>query len=88
MKQVKWTEQILKNFEQRALLSDDECYIMESRVKGATVTEQALHLHKGVSTVHLMIKNLKEKYDRVQAEYPDEFPIRKKSAKEEYMDTH
>lgn len=88
MKQVKWTEQILRKFEQRALLSEEECYIMESRIKGATVTQQALKLSKSESTIHRIIKELKIKYDLVQLEYPDEFPKRKKSAKETYMDTH
>lgn len=88
MKQVKWTEQILRKFEQRALLSEEECYIMESRIKGATVTQQALKLSKSESTIHRIIKELKIKYDLVQQEYPDEFPKRKKSAKETYMDTH
>lgn len=88
MKQVKWTEQILRKFEQRALLSEEECYIMESRIKGATVTQQALKLLKSESTIHRIIKELKIKYDLVQLEYPDEFPKRKKSAKETYMDTH
>lgn len=88
MKQVKWTEQILKKFEQRALLSEEECYIMESRIRGATVTQQALKLSKSESSVHRIIKELKIKYDLVQKEYPDEFPVRKKSAKETYMDTY
>lgn len=88
MKQVKWTEQILKKFEQRALLSEEECYIMESRIRGATVTEQALKLSRSESSIHRAIKALKLKYDLVQMEYPDEFPKRKLSTKEIYMDTH
>lgn len=87
-KQVDWTKRLVTNFEEKAMLSPDECYIMESRIKGATVTEQAMHLNKGVSTVHAMIKTIKHKYDRVQKEYPDEFPIRRTSKEEKYMDSN
>ena len=87
-KQVPWTDKVLCDFICAAALSDDETFIMKTRVKGMTVTEQALKLHKSEATVHRMISVLKKKYDQVQRESPDRFPIRKKSAKELYMDSH
>lgn len=86
--QVHWTKLILEEFIDKAMLSDQEKFIMESRVKGWTVTEQALYLKVSESTVHKTIKRLKQKYDKVQQEYPDTFPVRKYSAEETYMDTH
>lgn len=86
--QVKWTKQLTEQFIEMALLSEDEAYIMRSRVKGATVTEQSIHLNKSIPTVHRMISKLKKKYDMVQAENPDVFPKRKASAKETWMDEH
>lgn len=87
-KEVTWTKKVLDNFIELAMLTDDEVYIMRSRVKGITVTQQALALNKSESSVHRMIKELKKKYDAVQAEHPDKFPPRRFSEKETYMDTH
>lgn len=88
MKQVLWTKKVLESFIEKAMLTEDEAYIMRSRCQGVTVVEQAHKLHKSEATVHRMISSLKKKYDVVQAEYPEEFPPRKYSAQEEYMDTH
>lgn len=88
MKQVPWTKDLVGKFVDMALLSDDEIYIMTTRVKGYTVTRQALELHKSEATVHRMISVLKKKYDIVQKENPDIFPIRKSSTKEVYMDNN
>lgn len=88
-KEVPWTKRTLENFIEKAHLNDDEIYIMESRIKGESVTAQSLHLNQSTATTHRMIRVLKHKYDLVQAEYPDEFPLRiKKTAKEKWMDTH
>lgn len=88
MKQVIWTKKVLEDFIELAMLTEEEAFIMRSRVKGMTVTQQALELNKSESSVHRMINQLKKKYDAVQAEHPDRFPPRKFSAKETYMDTH
>ena len=87
-KQVRWTKQLTEDFIDLAMLSDDEAYIMRSRVKGVSVTAQALELNCSESTVHRMIAKLKKKYDTVQAEHPDKFPPRRTSAKETWMDEH
>lgn len=88
MKQVIWTKKVLEDFIELAMLTEEEAFIMRSRVKGMTVTQQAMELNKSESSVHRMINQLKKKYDAVQAEHPDRFPPRKFSAKETYMDTH
>lgn len=88
MKQVKWTKQLTENFIDLAMLSDDEAYIMRSRVKGSTITQQAIQLNKSEATIHRMVRSLKHKYDIVQKEHPDVFPIRIHSVKEDYMDNH
>lgn len=86
--EVHWTEKITQSFIQKAMLSDDEIYVLTSRIKGTTISQQAIHLHKSEITVHRMISKLKKKYDVVQAEFPDDFPKRRNSKEEEYMDTH
>lgn len=86
--QVKWSKQVLTDFCTLALLNEDEIYIMESRIKGTPVSLQADHLCCSESTVHRMIAKLKKKYDVVQKEFPNKFPIRRKSAKETWMDNN
>jgi IS30 family transposase len=78
----------VKKFEQLAMLNDDEIYILENRIKNMTVTAMGINLNKSEATIHRMIKRIKEKYDFIQLEYPDEFPKRRVSEEELYMDTH
>lgn len=87
-KDILWTKDTLAFFIDKAMLNDDEIFIMENRVKGMPVSAMAMNLHCSESTIHRNISNLKKRYDVVQKEYPDVLPIRKKSAKEEYMDSH
>ena len=86
--QVPWTKKLMEDFIEEGMLTDDEAFILRTRVKGWTVTQQALELHKSESTVHKMIRKIKIKYDRVQNQDPDKYPIRFKSKEELYMDTH
>lgn len=88
MKQVNWNKNLTELFIDMAMLNDEEQYILTSRIKGTTVTQQAMHLHKSEATIHRTIKNMKIKYDNLQKELPDLFPIRKQSKAEKYMDTH
>lgn len=84
--QVLWTDKLTEEFIQRAALSEDEAYIMRTRARGYTVTQQALALGLSESTIHRMISKLKIKYDAVQKEHPDLFPVRKTSKVEQFMD--
>lgn len=87
--QVKWTRSVLEFFIEEALLNSFEEEIIRTRVMdGMTVTEQAQLLMCSKSKVEKTIALLKQKYDTVQAEFPDKLPPRKFSAKEVYMDTH
>lgn len=87
-KEVLWTKQLLHDLYDYALLTEDEQYIMESRIKGIPVSIQAEHLCCSKSTVERAISKIKKKYDAVQKEHPDKFPPRRKSAKETWMDKH
>lgn len=87
-KEIKWTKHTLEKFCEYALLNEEEIYIMKSRIAGSPISEQAYHLNCSNSTVSRMISTLKKKYDVVQKEHPDIFPIRKYSSKETWMDEH
>lgn len=86
MKQVHWTKQLTEDFIDEGMLSDDEAYLLRSRVKNTPVSIQAYNLSCSEATVHRMIAKIKEKYDIVQKANPDKFPPRRKSAKEKWMD--
>lgn len=88
MKQVNWNKNLTELFIDMAMLNEEEQYILTSRIKGTTVTQQAMQLNKSEVTVHRMIKNMKIKYDNIQKEFPELFPIRKQSKAEKYMDSH
>lgn len=87
-KQVIWTQKVLESFIELGGLNETEEYIMRSRCKNITVLEQSEHLHCSPATVNRTIADLKARYDAVQKEYPNIFPVRKSSKQEKYMDEH
>lgn len=87
-KQVRWTKKTYDDFCMLAMLNSDEQYILQSRIEGVPISEQAIHLHCSTSKVDRMISLMKKKYDTVQKLHPDTFPVRTTSAKETWLDTH
>ena len=87
-KQVLWTDTLTENFIRLGALSEDEAYIMRTRARGYTVVQQSMYLNCSTSTVNRIISNLKKRYDAVQKEHPDMFPVRKTSKVEEFMDNN
>ena len=85
--QVPWNKIILEEFIQLAELTEQEEWVMRTRVAGWSRTKQARELHISVETLDRIIRLLKRKYDNVQP-YSPLLPPRKYSAKETWMDTH
>lgn len=81
-----WTDELTEKVIQRCMLSKDESDILKTRVRGYTVKQQALAFDMSESTVARLISGMKKKYDAIQKQYPDEFPLRKTSKTEEWMD--
>lgn len=77
MYQIEWTLNKVRFVEEKAMLSEEECYVLEQRVRGASITSIALALHRSNSTIHNIIRNIRIKYDRVQKEYPDQLDVRR-----------
>lgn len=84
--QVLWTDELTENFIKKGALSDDEAFVMRTRARGYTVSQQAQYLNKSNSSIERMINKLKKKYDAVQKENPDIFPVRITSKVEKFMD--
>lgn len=87
MAKLIWTRYSYEKFVHEGFLSEFEQRVLETRIKGMTVLQQADHFHCSKSTIEKTITVLKKKYDEVQKRCPD-LPLRKRSLQEQYMDTH
>lgn len=64
--QVPWDNQIVEEFASRAMLSEDEQWILKTRIRGMPRYQQAEALGISERSLDRMIRRLKSKYDRVQ----------------------
>jgi hypothetical protein len=80
--QVPWSAKLLDNFIKLGLLNDEEEFVIRTRIKGWSQVKQALELGVSTSTIALICRRLKNKYDDLVIQYPDIFPERKKSKAE------
>lgn len=83
-----WTDELTEKVIQRLMLSDKEALVLRTRVRGYSVSSQARMTDYSESTIHRMIANMKKKYDALQEMYPNEFPARKASKTEDFMDSN
>lgn len=85
---VSWTKHAFDVFVVEGCLTEFEIKVLETRVKGMTITEQADYLNCSKSTVDRTVKKLKKRYDQVREHHP-ELPERNvNSITEAYLDTH
>lgn len=87
-KQVKWNKKIYDRFVEEAMLSEEEQNILKTRIENVPISVQSSMFGMSESSVHRCISRLKKKYDEVQKLHPNDFPVRKKSAKETWMDNN
>lgn len=85
--QVPWNKVIVEEFIDKAMLTEDEEWVLRTRVAGWSRTKQADHLQISISTLDKIINMLKKKYDNVEKTNPL-LPPRKTSAKETWMDNN
>lgn len=64
--QVPWDQQILDEFIRRALLSEEDQWLLRSRIGGMSRSQQAEYLGLSERSVDRRISRLKSKYDQVQ----------------------
>jgi len=86
--QVIWTDKLTEDFCRLAMLSEEESFIIKTRARGYTISYQAMQLNRSEAWVHKCVANLKKKYDNVQKEHPDKFPLRRISKTEDFMDAN
>ena len=83
--QVPWNKIIVETFVEEAMLTEEEEWVLRTRVAGWPRTKQAMELNMLLSTVDKIIARLKTKYDKVQQHNPL-LPPRRSSDKETWMD--
>lgn len=83
--QVPWNKAILETFIEEAVLTEDEEWIVRTRVAGWSRTHQAMELGMSLATIDRLIASCKRKYDNVQKNNPT-LPPRRTSAAEAWMD--
>lgn len=85
--EVPWNKIIVEHFIELAMLTEEEEWVLRTRVAGWTRTKQASELNMSISNVDKIIARLKQKYDNVQ-HFDPLLPPRKSSPEEVWMDTH
>lgn len=65
-KQVPWNKIIVEHFVTLAMLTDDEEWVLRTRVAGMSIVQQSMELGMSVSTINRIIARLKKKYDEVE----------------------
>lgn len=79
MKQVQWTKRKYDRFLEVAILTECEQEILEKKViKNMNRVQLSMDCNVSVATVDRIIKSLRDKYDQIQKEYPEEFAVRKR----------
>lgn len=81
-----WTDELTEKVIEKLMLSDIEATILRTRVRGYSVRYQARLTGYCESSVAKIISKMKKKYDALQEQYPNEFPARKASKVEDWMD--
>lgn len=81
--QVIWTKAVVDEFIRIGGLTEFEELVLRTRVKGYSVTRQAIELNVSESTIARATKRLKIKYDNA-AKYSKILPPRAYSYKETY----
>lgn len=87
-KEIVWTRRVTQFFEDAANLSELERQILETRIAGMTRVQQSMYFNLSLRSIDRLISQIKDKYDIVQEEYPDQLRPRRPSEAEKYMDEH
>lgn len=85
--QVDWNKHIVEVFIEEAMLSEIEVQVLQTRVRGIPISQQAQMLNVSESSVNRIVNKLKKKYDNVQ-QYHSDLPPRRVSKEEIFMDNN
>ena len=83
---VPWNKTMLEDFISEGLLTEDEEFIMRTRLAGWSQVKQAMERGISTATVSNIVKVLKTKYNELSKQFPDRFPPMKHNDVEDMLD--
>lgn len=83
---VPWNRTLLEDFIQEGLLTEDEEFIMRTRLAGWSQVKQATERSISTATVSNIVRRLKDKYNELSGQFPDRFPPMKQNDVEDMLD--
>ena len=70
---VPWNRTLLEDFIKEGLLTEDEEFIMRTRLAGWSQVRQAMERNISTATVSNIVRRLKDKYNELNEQFPDRF---------------
>ena len=83
---VPWNRTLLEDFIKEGLLTEDEEFIMRTRLAGWSQVKQAMERNISTATVSNIVRRLKDKYNDLSKQFPDRFPPMKQNDVEDILD--
>ena len=83
---VPWNKTLLEDFIKEGLLTEDEEFIMRTRLAGWSQVKQAMERNISTATVSNIVRRLKDKYAELSEQFPDRFPPIKQNNVEDLLD--
>ena len=85
---VPWNRTLLEDFIKEGLLTEDEEFIMRTRLAGWSQVKQSMERHISTATVSNsnIVRRLKDKYNKLSEQFPDRFPPMKQNDVEDMLD--
>ena len=83
---VPWNRTLLEDFIKEGLLTEDEEFIMRTRLAGWSQVKQAMERNISTATVSNIVRRLKDKYNKLNEQFPDRFPPIKQNDVEDMLD--
>ena len=89
IEKMAWTEKRIQTFVKLGHLNKDQEDVLRCRLMEYSMTKLCAECHMSLSKANRVLKRVKEIYDVFQADYPElDFPVRRESEIEKYMDEH
>ena len=83
---VPWNKTLLEDFISEGLLTEDEEFIMRTRLSGWSQVKQSMERNISTATVSNIVRRLKDKYNKLSEQFPDRFPPMKQNDVEDMLD--
>ena len=83
---VPWNRTLLEDFIKEGLLTEDEEFIMRTRLAGWSQVKQAMERNISTATVSNIVRRLKDKYRKLSGQFTDRFPPMKQNDVEDMLD--